>query len=238
MRMTPSFLRAAKWAAIVVAAFLPWSAALVQARDNPQSGSPPSSRRDYSAAALFNQANALSRAGRTGWAILDYERARLIAPTDPAIAANLRLVRSRAGLPDLPVGPGRAIFGSLPANAMAWLGSLGLILVGSALVLRALHRGWRPGFRVMIASGALLVGAAVGSAWATLPSLSEGVIVARNVAAHIAPAGSGAVSFRFHEGETVKWDGVSHGFALVRNLAGQSGWVPREAVKRVVPGGA
>jgi hypothetical protein len=54
----------------------------------------------YSAAALFNQANAYARAGKPGLAVLNYERAQLLAPNDADIAANLHFVRAKAGLPD------------------------------------------------------------------------------------------------------------------------------------------
>ena len=78
------------------------------------------------------------------------------------------------------------------------------------------------------------MGAAVGSALATLQRLSEGVVVARNAAARVAPATASEVAFRLKEGETVQLDGGSDGFALVRNPAGQSGWVARGEVARVV----
>jgi hypothetical protein len=44
----------------------------------------------YSASALYNKANALARTGNVGPAILSYERARLLAPSDPDIADNLK----------------------------------------------------------------------------------------------------------------------------------------------------
>ena len=42
----------------------------------------------------YNLANAEFRVGRLGWAILHYERARRMSPTDPDIADNLRFARS------------------------------------------------------------------------------------------------------------------------------------------------
>src|SRR5580700_12044574 len=52
----------------------------------------------YSAPALYNLANAYARAGQTGLAVLNYERARLLDPQDPDIDANLRQVREAVGL--------------------------------------------------------------------------------------------------------------------------------------------
>jgi hypothetical protein len=58
-----------------------------------------SAQAGYSAADLYNAANAYARAGKPGMAVLHYERARLLAPNDPDIEANLRLVREPLRLP-------------------------------------------------------------------------------------------------------------------------------------------
>jgi len=234
MSWTSYFFCRAKCGVMVVAVLLPLCAAVGQPGGADFARRGPGPIREYSAASLFNEANALSRGGRTGLAILDYKRASLLAPSDSAIVANLRLARAHAGLPNPPAGWWNRIFGSLPANAMAWLGSFGLIIAGSGLLLTALHRPRRPGLRVVIALGGMLVAAAVGSASATLPRLSEAVVVARNAAARVAPAAAGEVAFQLKEGETVKLDGEADGFVLVRNPAGQSGWVARGEVVRAV----
>jgi tetratricopeptide (TPR) repeat protein len=54
--------------------------------------------RGYSAPLCFDLANAEARAGHTGAAILNYERARYLAPTDGDIDHNLQLARKQAGL--------------------------------------------------------------------------------------------------------------------------------------------
>jgi hypothetical protein len=72
-----------------------------------------------SAPTLFNQANVEQRAGRLGSAILGYERARLLAPHDEAIAKS---PREKAGVPVL----------SFPRAAPHWLGFDGLAILGSS----------------------------------------------------------------------------------------------------------
>src|ERR1700677_2919513 len=54
-----------------------------------------SARAGYSSTALYNLANAYARDGKPGMAVVNYERARLLAPDDPVIEANLVLVRDR-----------------------------------------------------------------------------------------------------------------------------------------------
>ncbi len=52
----------------------------------------------YSAALCFNLANAQEKAGHVGAAMLNYERARYLAPGDREIDHNLQLARKQAGL--------------------------------------------------------------------------------------------------------------------------------------------
>jgi len=54
--------------------------------------------RGYSASLCFDLANAESRAGHTGTAMLNYERARYLAPADRDIDHNLQHARKEAGL--------------------------------------------------------------------------------------------------------------------------------------------
>jgi hypothetical protein len=52
----------------------------------------------YSAELCFDLANAEARAGHVGLAMLNYERARYLAPADPDINHNLQVARKQAGL--------------------------------------------------------------------------------------------------------------------------------------------
>ena len=56
-------------------------------------GSNPAQPR-YSADGLYNLANSYARAGKPGLAVLNYERAALLATDDPDINANLDYVRA------------------------------------------------------------------------------------------------------------------------------------------------
>ena len=110
----------------------------------------------YSAAALFNQANACAREGKSGLAILNYERALLLAPNDADIAANLHFVRAKAGLPDAPENWFTRSLLYVRPNTLAWLGSFGLVLAGMSLLLVRLHPQRRLAFRSLTFAGALL----------------------------------------------------------------------------------
>ena len=189
----------------------------------------------YSAAALFNRANACAREGKSGLAILNYERALLLAPNEADIAANLHFVRAKAGLPDAPENWfTRSLLYARP-NTLAWLGSLGLVLAGISLLLVRLHPQRRLAFRSLTFAGVLLVATAIGSAITMWPRVNEAVVISREAPARIAPVSAAEAAFKLHEGETVTMRAEHQDFALVQTSAGRSGWVARADLARVVP---
>ena len=189
----------------------------------------------YSAAGLFNRANACAREGKSGLAILNYERALLLAPNEADIAANLHFVRAKAGLPGAPENWfARSLLYARP-NTLAWLGSLGLVLAGMSLLLVRLYPQRRLAFRSSTFAGVLLVATAIGSAITMWPRINEAVVISREAPARIAPVSAAEAAFKLHEGETVTMRAEHQDFALVQTSAGRSGWVARADLARVVP---
>ena len=189
----------------------------------------------YSAAGLFNRANACAREGKSGVAILNYERALLLAPNEADIAANLHFVRAKAGLPDAPENWfTRSLLYARP-NTLAWLGSLGLALAGMSLLLVRLYPQRRLALRSLTFAGVLLVATAIGSAITMWPRINEAVVISREAPARIAPVSAAEAAFKLHEGETVTMRAEHQDFALVQTSAGRSGWVARADLARVMP---
>ena len=189
----------------------------------------------YSAAGLFNRANACAREGKSGLAILNYERALLLAPNEADIAANLHFVRAKAGLPDAPENWfTRSLLYARP-NTLAWLGSLGLALAGMSLLLVRLYPQRRLALRSLTFAGVLLVATAIGSAITMWPRINEAVVISREAPARIAPVSAAEAAFKLHEGETVTMRAEHQDFALVQTSAGRSGWVARADLARVMP---
>jgi hypothetical protein len=189
----------------------------------------------FSAPALFNQANADARAGKTGLAIVNYERARLLAPGDPNIAANLLLVRQQAGLPShTPGWLERAVSWGSP-NFWAALGSAGLILAGCGmLVARSIPQGRSFGRLAAVAGCALLVfcGASVIVSW---QAGTEAVVTAATAPARISPTTMGEIAFKLRDGQTAKMAGRHGDFVLIRDAAGHAGWVSRSDLTPILP---
>jgi hypothetical protein len=189
----------------------------------------------YSAAALFNQANTDARKGKTGPAILNYERALLLAPADADIAANLHFVRAKAGLPDASEnGFARSLTYTRP-NTLAWLGSCGLMLAGLSVLLGHVYPQRRRAFRALTFAGALLVANAVASAITLWPSVNEAVVIVRAAPARTSPVLAVEPAFQLREGETVTVRAEHGDFMLVQTPAGRSGWVAGAELARVVP---
>jgi hypothetical protein len=189
----------------------------------------------YSAATLYNQGNAYARAGKPGLAVLNYERARLLAPGDPDIAANLRFVRAASHLPTDPPGRfDRALTMATPTVA-AWLGVAGVVALGAGLILGcvAARRRWLR--RAIMAMGVLLLGVTIGNGVTLWPALHAAVVVASTAPVRVSPVPMGDPLFSLPEAATVTIAAEHEDFVLVRTAAGKTGWVSRANLVRVVP---
>jgi tetratricopeptide (TPR) repeat protein len=180
----------------------------------------------YSASALYNQANADARAGKPGLAVLNYERALLLAPNDADIRANLTFVRTAAGLPaESENWFSRAIRIANP-DALAWTALAGLLAAGVSLLASRRYASHRFVLRAVAALGILAIGLTLCNAVTIWPSLHEAVVIAHGTAAHVAPAANGETLFSLPEAETVAMGPEHQGFVLVQARDGRTGWVP------------
>jgi hypothetical protein len=199
-----------------------------------------SAQAGYSAADLYNAANAYARAGKPGMAVLHYERARLLAPNDPDIEANLRLVREPLRLPSESRNAlARAVTLASPTT-IAWIGVIGLLIVGVSLLAGQIHRRHRLGrHRVMRRAatvvGMSMIGLTVVNGMVLWPRLHEAVVIARNTAVRVSPAPMGDPLFILPEAETVKMKAEHEGFVLVESRSGRTGWAARASLAPVVP---
>jgi hypothetical protein len=208
-----------------VAALFGATAAPLQAADRP-----------VSAPALYNEGNAAQRAGRLGVAILSYERARLLAQDDTAIAHNLDLARQKAGVaaPVIPWWQRPAHW--LSFNGFAVLGSLSLLLFAVIFfgmpVLQQSLGGVARGAAVSLGVVTLLAWSAVAAHW---PELDRAVVIGSQPAVRIAPAANAAVLFDLKSGELVNEDSRYGDFVRISTADGRSGWVAATDVEKVVP---
>jgi hypothetical protein len=204
--------------------------------DSPGQAAGPASA-DYSATRLYNLANAYARSGNTALAVLAYERAGVLDPTDPDLRSNLHRVRESAGLP-VDTGGWLQEYGRFASpNTLYWIGVAGLAFGGACLL--GLRR--RAGFRAMllagVALGFALVSASLVNAAATYSLLSESVAL-RLAPASVSPIAGADPLFNVPAATTVRVLDRHGDFALVRDAQGREGWVAKADLAAVIPGSA
>jgi hypothetical protein len=167
-------------------------------------------------------------------AVLNYERARILAPTDPDIQKNLSHVRESVGLPALDTG-WLSEHGRLAnPNTLYWIGVLGLTITGVTLLLlraRAKYRALLCGGAVL---GGLLMALSLGDAIATASTLREYVVMAATPA-RTSPTSAIEPLFTLSLADVVKVRDEHQGFALIRDTQGREGWVASRDLASVIP---
>jgi tetratricopeptide (TPR) repeat protein len=194
-----------------------------------------------SASLLYDLGNAELRAGHPGRAILAYERALLLEPRNPDIAANLRRARQVANLPEREPTPFEPVARMLTIDEWAFVGAAGLLLaslVACALMLlprRAPARPrarWAPRLAVIVFVGASAIAWALG--WTRLRQAEEAVIVAPDAVLRAAPYESASPSGDLLPGELVRVEREHESFRLIRTDKNKAGWVPSSVAPRIL----
>ncbi len=189
----------------------------------------------YSSAGLYNLANAYARAGKPGMAVLNYERASLLAPNDPDVEANLRFVRESLRLPSESRNWFDRAVGVASPTILAWIGVIGLALVAVSQLVGQLYSRHRLMRRAATVVGIALIGLTVGNGVVLWPKIHEAVVIAGATPVRVSPAPMGDPLFVLPEAETVKMRAEHEGFVLVQTRAGRTGWVSRADLAPVVP---
>ena len=187
----------------------------------------------YSAAALYNMGNAAARADRPAEAVLNYERARLLAPQDPDIRANLQQVRAKAGLPQRSNWLGQYVRLANP-DVLFWLGTFGIALTGASLLLRRSGATRRAPLAASASIGLALTLLSVGDAIATAPSLNTAVVMVGSSAV-ASPIGAAQPLFAIPRAEVVTIHDRYANYILVRDEENREGWVDKSALTPIIP---
>lgn len=195
---------------------------------------PPQQAR-YSADGLYNLANSYARAGKPGLAVLYYERAALLAPDDEDIKANLENVRAAAHVPTEPRKRFTRIAGATSPTLAAWIGVVGIALVGAGLLARRITPRFRRTLTCGILLGIALIALTVSNAMLLWPRLHEAVVLIDQTPARVSPVPMGDTGFVLPEAATVTVTAEHEDFLLIRTRDGLSGWVARANLGAVVP---
>jgi hypothetical protein len=231
-------MRALEIALLVLGLSLCGGGALTQPAQASQpslTGQPAHPAPAYSANGLYNLANAYARAGKPGLAVLNYERAALLAPGDADINANLEYVRASLRLPAEPRSRFSRIVQTASPSVAAWLGVLGVGLAGAGLLIGKMFPRFRWASALGVPLGAALIALTVCNAVLLWPRIHAAVVLVDRTPARVSPVPMGDTAFVLAEGETVTLTAVHEDFALIRTRAGLAGWVARANVGAVAP---
>ncbi len=211
---------------------------------------------------LYNLGNAYAKAGRYGEAMLSYVRASELIPRDRELLHNIETLSSILGLADQPA-PNRSAAGRSATDGPAAYGPLaggqsGLlpritrtftqsewfrsavvayVIFSLMIVLRVLPRSRiRPPLVAILVMGCLLVAATSGAFYRRSLFLNDprAVVIAEEAPVRFEPAPSAPVRYRVSEGQVLSAvDESNPGFLMVKNSAGQTGWIERSVVSPV-----
>jgi hypothetical protein len=229
--MTHSCLR---WAALIAGLFS-FAAGIAHAAVAQGVVAPSDVPPGFSAAGSYNLANSYARQGKAGLAVLNYERARLLSASDGDIDANLNFVRASAHLPvSAPSRFDRAARIVSPFAA-AWIGVIGLLIVGMCALHGQLSSERRWLRRLAVVLGVAMICVPLLNGVAMWPLLHEGIVISAATPVRVSPVPMGDSMFVLPEAESVKITAEHEGFLLVETTGGRTGWVSRANVASVVP---
>lgn len=191
-------------------------------------------RDGVSVSLLFNLANSYAQAGESGRAILNYERARRLAPGDSDIKGNLELVRKEKGLFQEEQSVGQRLVTFLELNQWTGLAMIAFVLFGTVLLV-PLPPGLKRIPRYGVAAVSLLVTmVAIIGAVGQYRHWKDGVVIVADARLRISPFSSAASIGTIQEGRLVR-PGKSHGnYFLVEDETGRSGWLEAGAFEAIV----
>ena len=189
----------------------------------------------YSAAGLYNLANSYARAGKPGMAVLNYERAGLLAPDDPDIEANLRFVRRSSHLPSEPSNWFERSVSVADPTLVSWAGVIGLLIAGASVVAERSYPRHRRMRRAGMVLGIALVGLTVCNGAVLWPKLHEAIVITSATPVRVSPVPMGDPLFVLPEAESVRMTMEHEGFVLIQTREGRTGWVARANLAPVVP---
>jgi tetratricopeptide (TPR) repeat protein len=186
---------------------------------------------------FYNLGNSYQAQKKYGFAILAYERARLLTPRDPDLLANLNLARKAATAFEEPVSYPtlEVVIQYLSRDEWSWL------VAGSALLLGALavFCGWRGTHKVALISAAtasLVIAAGTVILWARRGESGRGIILSENATVRLSPFEKAESLGTPGQGKSVRMGAKSGDFQYAEvSSTNLRGWLAGKDVAAIVP---
>jgi len=198
----------------------------------------------HSAALYYNLANALFKKGELGRAILYYNRALRLSPSDEDIRHNLeyaeRMTKDNIeSVPEFFLNSWlRALRGSLGCTAWTVLSLAmfaAMFALGSVYLLSQRIAVRKAGFYGMLAALVLFVATSL-FAWSerrVMLDRDEAIVMGSAVSVKSSPDRSATDLFVLHEGTKVTVGATLDGWAEVRIADGSKGWIEIGRIERI-----
>ena len=193
----------------------------------------------------YNIGNTYFKLGELGPAILYYERARRLMPSDGDLLANLELARSLTADEIAPL-PGFSLFraggwwvGLVPRGALVWLVALAYLVAMTAVILVILRpatvlAAWGRRLAIAGATVTLVLGLNLAVRELGIGAAEEAVIMAEETAVQSAPSDDSALQiFAVHEGTKVRTDRRSDVWIEIILEDGKVGWVRADQLEPI-----
>ena len=186
-----------------------------------------------SAALHYNLGNAFYRTGQSGRAILHFEKALALDPTNPEALANLSFVREAAELPIPEYGPLTRFARLLPLNTWIWL------LAGSfwsALAFTLIPRLYGGGdfFTRTLLTAAILLILAASSALIDYHKRSRASIILNNdTPLLVAPSSQSPEAGYLRAGELATIEKQHEDYYYLNLGNGKTGWVRHTEIGKI-----
>ncbi len=193
----------------------------------------------------YNLGNAYYKTNQLGKAIYNFELALLNNPSNKDAAFNLEIANAQlkdeiAVLPTFFLTEWwrglRGVFSSTVWSVLALL-ALWLLVGGIAGWLLYADRGKKKRMFLLAVLGLLLsvlLFTLAGQRWADELDTGYAIILEKVRPLHSAPDGESAEILTLHEGTKVQLLGDLSGWHKVRLVNGEQGWLPREALGRIM----
>lgn len=188
----------------------------------------------YSPAVLYNLANSYALSGKVGRAVLNFERALRLSPSDSDIAGNLELVKKENGL--FPKEPSSAerFFRLLSLNQ--WTALILVVLIGgTAFLLAAMKYPFSRQLGIGVGTSCfLLICLAAAGTLFRYQDFNPSVVISPDVKLFISPFTSSATIGTLPEGRLV-YPQKNHGdFSYVTDETDRKGWIQSSQIEPVI----
>lgn len=182
---------------------------------------------------LYNLANSYAQKGLLGLAILNYERALKLSPSDADILGNLAKVRKDKGLFAKEPGKVARLFSTLSIDGWSTVALGCLLFVVVLLLIRLRYKSSKRTFALSTVSAVVLCMLSVAGTYYCYRSYNPLVVIASDIKLQVSPFEGATSTGTVVEGRLL-FPVKQHGeYTYVTDRSGRKGWVKAEVVEAV-----